>query len=182
LFPAGKIFCCSRRLPRGRRAGASAGFFSSSREKRRRGSMKETKLGCSVENGIIIRMAVRDEKEWFYQAEYDIETAEANFRAERHIYAIFMCHLSIEKALKGIYFKKFQKDPPKTHSLTFLLEINELEIPAELYPFLMKLSAVSVPTRYPEQLREMQKAYDRERTENFIAQSKEVLEWLKRKL
>ena len=127
-------------------------------------------------------MAARDENEWFFQAEYDIETAEANFKSERHIFAVFMCHLAVEKALKGVYFKRFQKEPPRTHSLTHLIELNELEIPVELYPFIMKLSAVSVPTRYPEQLREMQKIYNRERTREFLIQSKEVLKWLREKL
>jgi len=28
------------------------------------------------------------------------------FKTKRHIYTVFMCHLSIEKALKGLYAKK----------------------------------------------------------------------------
>lgn len=64
-------------------------------------------------------MAARDEKEWFFQADYDMDTAESNFKSERYIYAIFMCHLSIEKAIKGLYFKKNQKEPPKHTALHF---------------------------------------------------------------
>lgn len=43
-------------------------------------------------------------KEWLRQADYDMETAEAMFESGRYIYAVFMCHLSLEKALKGLYF------------------------------------------------------------------------------
>jgi HEPN domain-containing protein len=127
-------------------------------------------------------MTAKDETEWFFQADYDMGTAEANFKAERYIYAIFMCHLSIEKAMKSLYYKKYQKEPPKTHSLTFLVDTIDLEIPPELYPFIMMLTTVSVPARYPEQLREMQKVYDRKKTQGFLGQSKEVLEWLRKQL
>jgi HEPN domain-containing protein len=44
--------------------------------------------------------------EWFKQADYDLETAEAMFITGRYIYTVFMCHLSIEKELKGLYAKK----------------------------------------------------------------------------
>ena len=30
--------------------------------------------------------------EWFRQAEYDMKTAEAMFKARRYIYVVFMCH------------------------------------------------------------------------------------------
>jgi HEPN domain-containing protein len=36
-------------------------------------------------------------------------TAEAMFDAGRYIYTVFMWHLSIEKALKGLYAKKFKR-------------------------------------------------------------------------
>ncbi len=40
-------------------------------------------------------------KEWLKQADYDMDTADAMFDNKRYFYAVFMCHLSIEKALKG---------------------------------------------------------------------------------
>lgn len=30
------------------------------------------------------------------------------------MYTVFMCHLSLEKALKGLYAEKLGKEPPKT--------------------------------------------------------------------
>jgi len=59
-------------------------------------------------------------KEWFKQADYDLDTARAMFDSGRYIYTIFMCHLSIEKALKGVYAGKFEKIRIKpTALLTF---------------------------------------------------------------
>ncbi|MEW5841789.1 MAG: HEPN domain-containing protein, partial [Bacteroidota bacterium] len=61
--------------------------------------------------------------EWFLQAEYDIDTADAMFKSGRYMYAVFMSHLCIEKALKGLYAKTLCKDAPKTHNLLYLIEL-----------------------------------------------------------
>lgn len=44
--------------------------------------------------------------EWFKQANY----------------TVFICHLSIEKALKGLYTKKFKIVQPKIHNLIYLIK------------------------------------------------------------
>ena len=61
-------------------------------------------------------------KEWYYQSDYDLETADDMFKSGRTIYCIFMCHLSLEKALKGLYIKRTGKFPIKSHSLVFFIE------------------------------------------------------------
>ena len=66
-------------------------------------------------------MAVNPE-EWLRQADYDMETAEAMFTSNRSIYAVFMCHLAIEKALKGLFQKKQGELPPKIHNLMYFIE------------------------------------------------------------
>ena len=45
-------------------------------------------------------------REWIAQAEYDIDTAQVMLEGRRHIYCVFMCHLSIEKALKAVYVRR----------------------------------------------------------------------------
>ena len=39
---------------------------------------------------------------WLNLAEYDLETARAMLQSERYLYVTFMCHLTLEKALKGL--------------------------------------------------------------------------------
>ncbi len=48
---------------------------------------------------------IKSVKEWFAQADYDMATADTMYRSGRYFYTIFMCHLSLEKALKGSMFK-----------------------------------------------------------------------------
>lgn len=121
-------------------------------------------------------------EEWLKQSEYDIKTAEAMFVAKRYIYVVFMCHLSIEKSLKGLYQKKLGKVPPKVHNLLFLIETVGLKLPDNLYEAVFSLNRASIPTRYPEDLKKMQKDYPKRKTETLLVQSKEVLKWLKKEL
>ncbi len=44
--------------------------------------------------------------EWLKQADFDLDTAEFMAKGGRYFYAVFLCHLAIEKALKGLYLHK----------------------------------------------------------------------------
>jgi HEPN domain-containing protein len=118
-------------------------------------------------------------REWLRQAVYDMKTADALFSSKRYIYAVFMCHLSIEKALKGLYAFQLGAVPPRTHNLVYLVEKIKLELPGTLYDFVFTLNGVSVPTRYPGDLQKLLKEYTRAKTGKVLDQSKEVLQWLK---
>ncbi|MDP2604374.1 MAG: HEPN domain-containing protein [Deltaproteobacteria bacterium] len=117
-------------------------------------------------------------EEWLRQANYDMDTADYMFRGGRYMYAVFMCHLSLEKALKGRYAEKLGKEPPKTHNLLYLLEKMKLTLPEDLFDFISTLNRVSVPTRYPDDLQRILKDYDKKKTKEVLDQSKQVLQWL----
>ena len=117
--------------------------------------------------------------EWLRQADYDMDTAEFMFSGERYFYTVFMCHLSIEKALKGLYSHKLNEAPPRNHSLVYLVEKIKLETPDDLYDFIFTINRVSIPIRYPDDLEKIMKDYDRERSGEILRRSKVVLEWIK---
>ena len=125
---------------------------------------------------------IKKPQEWLKQAVYDMKTAEAMLTSKRHIYAVFMCHLSIEKALKGIYAQTLKTVPPKTHNLVYLVEKIKLELPDELYDFIFTLNGLSVPTRYPDNLQRLLKDYTKAKTGKVLGHGKEVLKWLKAQL
>ena len=103
------------------------------------------------------------------------------FSARRYIYTVFMAHLAIEKALKGIYQEKFQTILPKAHNLTYFLDKNALSLPEDLGEFVSKLDQASVATRYPEELTKLQRIYTEEVVKKMLIKAKEVLEWLRKK-
>lgn len=120
-------------------------------------------------------------EEWLKQADYDLDTAYAMFEAGRFIYTVFMCHLSIEKALKGLYAKKFEKDPPKIHNLNYFCEKIEIAIEKEWQDFIDNLNDLSVPTRYPDELERLLRDYKEKDTKGVLERTKGLLLWLKQR-
>ncbi len=118
-------------------------------------------------------------KEWLKQADYDMDTADAMYISGRYFFAVFMCHLSIEKALKGFYYKVLDEVPPKTHNLLYLVNKIGKKPEQELEKFITKLNTASVATRYPDDLAKIQAAYTEKVTKDMITKSKDVLKWIK---
>ena len=116
-------------------------------------------------------------EEWLRLADYDIDTAEYMYRGGRYLHAVFMCHLAVEKALKGLYFERRNEFPPKSHSLVFLLNEISVTPPENLGRFMVRLQA-SIPTRYPENLSNVQKEFTETIVKDILAKSKEVVLWI----
>jgi len=119
-------------------------------------------------------------KEWFIQSDYDLETADAMLKTGRFVYCIFMCHLTLEKALKGLIIKKFDKVPSKIHNLIFLADELNLELTEEQLKFIYKLNALSITTRYPDELKKLIKVYNLETTKQILNNTKEIQQWIKK--
>lgn len=117
--------------------------------------------------------------EWFLQSDYDFETAEAMYTSGRYIYAIFMCHLSLEKALKGLYLKRKNEHPMKSHDLVYFVQKIELEIDPINLEFILRLNRLSVPTRYPDDLRKLIKSFTQDTTKEFLIAAKTIQQWIK---
>lgn len=117
--------------------------------------------------------------EWLKQADYDMDTADTMYGTGRYFYAVFMCHLSIEKALKGLYLDRLKEVPPRVHNLVYLLNKAGIRPPENLGRFIVKLNEASVATRYPEELATLMKNYTESVVRDILAQGKEVLKWIK---
>ena len=121
-------------------------------------------------------------QEWLKQSDYDIDTAVYMHEGGRHIYAVFMCHLAIEKALKRLFYETHREIPPKTHNLIYLLNKIGIKPPSKPGKFIVKLSEASIPIRYPENLSKLQKTYTEEVVGEILADGKDVILWIKEKL
>jgi len=78
-------------------------------------------------------------EEWFFQSDYDLETAQQMLQSGRNVYAIFMCHLSLEKALKGLFVKRLNDVPPKLHDLIYFVDRMSLSPEDAHHNFLIKI-------------------------------------------
>lgn len=118
-------------------------------------------------------------QEWLKQSDYDLATARFMFKGRRFFYAVFMCHLSIEKATKGLYQEKLKETPPKVHNLIYLLNKIRIKPPESTGRFIIKLNEASVVTRYPEDLDKLQKEYTQVTTKDILEGSRKVLKWIR---
>ena len=57
---------------------------------------------------------------WFDLADEDMIVAESNFNNKHFLWSLFICHLAIEKSLKGLYVQFIVETPPKLHDLVKL--------------------------------------------------------------
>jgi len=117
-------------------------------------------------------------EEWFFQSDYDLETAENLLQSGRNVYCIFLCHLSLEKALKGLLIKRLNQFPPKIHDLMYFLEKLEITPEDTKREFLIWINRMSIVTRYPDDLKNMIKMFPDEHTNNVFRQTKEVQRWI----
>jgi len=117
--------------------------------------------------------------EWLKQADYDMGTAEFMFSGRMFFYTVFMCHLSVEKAMKGLYQERLKETPPKTHNLVYLLKKIGVRPMDAIGIFIIKLNEASVVTRYPEDIDKLQRQYTEVVVKDILVRSKEVLQWIK---
>jgi HEPN domain-containing protein len=121
---------------------------------------------------------VEEWQEWVRQSAHDLETAEILHETDRCAYAVFLSHLAVEKALKGLFLVKFDADPPKTHDLEYLAERNDLVIPPDLRLFLRTLSKTPILAFYPDHLEVQQRAYDAASTGKLLHKTRVLLDWI----
>jgi Uncharacterized conserved protein related to C-terminal domain of eukaryotic chaperone, SACSIN len=119
-------------------------------------------------------------EEWYKQANFDIAAAINMSESTTYPYAVFFCQQAIEKALKGLYIKKFRKQPDKIHSLVAIAVKLDMLIPNSISATIQLLNAASISIRYPPDLEELFKIYSQERVQDIINRTEEVLDWILR--
>lgn len=118
-------------------------------------------------------------RNWLECAEYDLETARHMQDTGRYIYVVFMCHLTIEKALKALICESTNAAPPRTHNLTLLMQLANVSLEPRLDTFVQNLSSASVATRYPEELSQLRAQFTQPVARTHFEQTEEVLTCLK---
>lgn len=116
---------------------------------------------------------------WFKSSDYDIATARVMFKNKRYIYVIFMCHLAVEKFLKGIVAQKINRVPPKTHDLYLLLKLSKIQLPRVHQRIISHLNEASIPTRYPEDISKISKQYNKKVAACYLKDTESLLKWLR---
>ena len=119
---------------------------------------------------------------WLKGAEYDLGVANAMLKSKKYPYALFMGHLSLEKLLKGLVVKHTKAHAPFTHSLPYLAEKSEVNIPEKLLVKLREFMEFHFEARYPDANKAFYKKCTKTYASKRLKEIKEVFTWEKANL
>ncbi len=121
---------------------------------------------------------------WIDLADYDIETAKAMLKTKRFLYIGFMCHQSIEKAIKAYHWKKTETEPAYIHNLLRLAEQSGLinEFNEKHTTLINQLNPLNIEARYPRSKEELLKTLNLKKCKSLLNQTEELLQWIKTRL
>jgi HEPN domain-containing protein len=116
---------------------------------------------------------------WLTLADYDLGAAKDMLKAGRYIYVGFMCHMSVEKALKAVIASHCEEGdiPPKIHNLPRLAAIGEIfnDLSEDWQNFLLDLNPLNTEARYPEIKEQISALLSIEKCQKIISETEEFL-------
>lgn len=121
---------------------------------------------------------------WVDLAQEDYEVAGHLFQKKKYLYCFFFCQQSIEKALKAIYYEKYDKTPPRKHDLEVLANAAGIlsQLDESQHDFLDTLSLYYIESRYAEDRDALAKNCTKPVTKDALEKTGVILEWLKSNL
>ncbi len=123
---------------------------------------------------------------WFDLADYDLETAKAMLQTRRYLYVGFMCHQTIEKALKAVVAISCSEGemPPKIHHLLKLAERAGLFaiMSPEQQVIIKRLNPMNIEARYPEYKDIIAADLNANICCELLKETEELLCWIKQQL
>ena len=123
---------------------------------------------------------------WLDLADYDIETAKVMLNGGRYLYVGFMCHQTIEKAMKAVIARDCIGDeiPPKIHDLQKLAEKAGLfvRMSEDQKEVLRMLNPLNIEARYPEYKNYLATTLTNEVCQELLAETEGLLCWTKGQL
>lgn len=123
-------------------------------------------------------------RKWLDIMEQDLKVAELNHNNGYWLYAAFLCHQALEKALKAYWIAVNKSDPPFTHSHTRLLNGCGLieKLTDEQLRFVTLIEPMYIEARYPEQKLDAAKMLNKEASLYLLNKTKELTQWIEQRL
>jgi len=116
---------------------------------------------------------------WNEESKRDFESAKAIIKeAKRYGGGLFFLHLSIEKKLKALYCRKFERHAPMTHNLLTLTENCQINLPKKLLKELATINEFNMSTRYPDEKQKIMKRFNQKFANQYLKLGEEILDWL----
>lgn len=118
---------------------------------------------------------------WIEHSDYDFVTAEAMLKTKRYLYVCFMCQQAVEKLLKAVITFKVKIVPPRTHDLSKLSVIAEInnDLAERQREFLVMLTPFCILARYAGYKKKLSELSNARLAKTTLKETRVFLEWLK---
>lgn len=107
-------------------------------------------------------------KAWLKSAIEDLKIAQDLFKLKYYSYALFFCHLSLEKILKTIYLRQNKKYPIITHKLAKLAVACKIKLNTEQIDYLNEITTFNIEARYDVVKEKLYKKATKEFTQKYL--------------
>ena len=116
------------------------------------------------------------------EAKEAFDTALDLFKSKRYHFALFFCHLAIEKTIKAIFLSRKKKFAPPVHDLIFLVKRLEIPLDEKKIAQLTEINTFNIRARYEDYKREFYKKATREYANKWIDITTKLLSFFEQKL
>lgn len=122
-------------------------------------------------------------KVWLERVDYDLETAQAMYKAGRYLYVVFMCQQTIEKNIKAMLAMRGKEIRP-IHNLSKLAEDAGVlqELDKETQKFIDMLSHYYLNARYKETITTLSQTIGKKEAKDYLEKTKNLILWLTQKM
>ncbi|PIU37355.1 DNA-binding protein [Candidatus Roizmanbacteria bacterium CG_4_8_14_3_um_filter_34_9] len=121
----------------------------------------------------------RDElqRAWLKSSKEDYKIAEDLIDMKHYQWALFLCHIAIEKVLKASYIKINDQYPPPIHKLVKLATDCKIELSEEQVDDLREMTSFNIEARYDIIKDKLYKKATKEYTKKYFQKTKNLLNY-----
>lgn len=119
---------------------------------------------------------------WLNLAQYDLDSAKIMLNSKRYLYVGFMCHQTIEKALKGTCACNHPNEvPPYTHNLIRLSDASGIanQMSEAQLNLLADLNPLYIESRYSQDMEAIHKSLTHGRSTDIYNETEALYEWIR---
>ena len=118
-------------------------------------------------------------KYWFNSSKKDWEIVSTLMRSKSYMHALFFCHLSLEKYLKGMIVSGGEESPI-SHDLLLLAEKAKIKLTNKQTQLLSEVSAFNIKARYDDYKNLFYKRATASFTKKYVSEVDKFKTWLKK--
>ena len=117
---------------------------------------------------------------WINKSKYDLNAAKAMYNAKIYLYTGFLCHQSIEKALKACFIHTIDQRQPQTHNLELLACQCNLtsNMDTPMFRTLHKLKSLYTATRYEDDGDKIADMLTKPYCKKLLEETEALLDWI----